>query len=186
MPSGYALVMHCSLPGITIRRATSVDAEAIGLVHVRSWQWAYRGHFPDTYLDTIDLERRTRWWRRSFRDDPAMVAFVAVEGQHVVGYCHVGPSRTEGSDVGELYSIYLLEDAAGRGIGAALMAAAIDALRSMGFDEAILWVLGSNSRTRRFYETEGWRDDGGRSSHTLRGGIEAAAVRYRIQLTEGR
>jgi L-amino acid N-acyltransferase YncA len=169
-------------PGIEIRRATAADADAIGFVHVRSWQWAYRGQFPDRFLDTIDQVRRTRWWRKALAMDPAMAVFVATDGDEVLGYCHVGASRTEGADIGELHSVYLLEHAIGRGIGRALMQAGLDALHTLGFDEAMLWVLGSNTATRRFYEAAGWRDDGGRHTYTLRDGVEAAAVRYRIRL----
>jgi GNAT superfamily N-acetyltransferase len=167
---------------IRIRRANVEDAAGIGTVHVRAWQWAYRGHFPDSFLDTIDLARRTRWWRKTLVSDPAMAVFVAVEDDQVLGYCHVGPSRTEGPTIGELHSIYLLAHAAKRGIGRALMAAGLDTLQSIGFDEAMLWVLASNDATRRFYEMSGWYDDGGRHTYTLRDGIEAAAVRYRIKL----
>jgi len=169
-------------PGIEIRRATADDADTIGLVHVRSWQWAYRGQFPDDFLDTIDLDRRTLWWRKALAADPGMLVFVAAERDGIVGYCHVGTSRTEGTEVGELHSVYLLEHATRRGIGRALMLAGLDALRSMGFAEAMLWVLGSNVATRSFYEAAGWYDDGGRHTYSLRDGVEAAAVRYRIHL----
>jgi GNAT superfamily N-acetyltransferase len=50
--------------------------------------------------------------------------------------------------------------AGGGGAGQALMAALLRALRDERFQEAILWVLEDNPRTRRFYELAGWGADG--------------------------
>ena len=174
--------MSSPAPGIEIRRAVADDATGIGSVHVESWQWAYRDQLPDRFLASLDRDRRIRWWRQALHGNPEMVTFVATEDDHMVGYCSVGASRTDGETGGELYSIYLLEHVAGRGIGRALLEAGLDALRAMGFEEAMLWVLGSNERTRRFYEASGWHDDGGRHTYTLRDGVRAAAMRYRIRL----
>jgi hypothetical protein len=43
---------------ITVRHATVGDAPALGRVHVRAWQAAYRGHKPDDYLDGLRPEER--------------------------------------------------------------------------------------------------------------------------------
>ena len=37
-----------------VRRATVDDADAIGWIHVESWQVAYRGLVPDWYLGSLD------------------------------------------------------------------------------------------------------------------------------------
>ena len=39
-----------------VRWATPDDADALGEVHVTTWQSAYRGIFPDAFLDELDLE----------------------------------------------------------------------------------------------------------------------------------
>jgi GNAT superfamily N-acetyltransferase len=52
------------MPAPLVRRATLADADAIGLVHVRSWQSAYRGKIPQDYLDGLDPVRRSHVWRR--------------------------------------------------------------------------------------------------------------------------
>ena len=38
-------------PMVPVRKANVEDSAGIGLVHVRSWQVAYRGHMPDEFLD---------------------------------------------------------------------------------------------------------------------------------------
>ncbi|WP_157605345.1 hypothetical protein [Schlesneria paludicola] len=47
---------------MNVRRATAADAESIALVHVLSWQHAYRGIVPDSVLNHLSVEaRRTTW-----------------------------------------------------------------------------------------------------------------------------
>jgi hypothetical protein len=43
---------------VTIRRATINDAARIAETHVRSWQSAYRGLFPQDYVDSLDRAQR--------------------------------------------------------------------------------------------------------------------------------
>jgi hypothetical protein len=51
---------------VTIRRATVQDAPALGRLHVRAWQAAYRGQMPDDYLDGLRPEERAAGWERSY------------------------------------------------------------------------------------------------------------------------
>ena len=94
---------------------------------------------------------------------------IAVDGHDILGFASVGPSRDDDSlpDTGELLSLYLVERAAGTGVGARLLTEAEPRLRTRGFDRASLWVLGTNARARRFYEREGWTWDGTESAHQV-------------------
>jgi GNAT superfamily N-acetyltransferase len=60
------------------------------------------------------------------------------------------------------------------------MASTLEAMRGRGVPDAILWVLQDNPRARRFYEREGWREDGAAESDYL--GVTVALTRYRIDL----
>ena len=67
------------------------------------------------------------------------------------------------------------------------MSAALVALRAAGFTTAMLWVLGTNARARRFYERRGWRPDG--TSKVARLGCvrgHRRALRHRRDLRSGR
>ncbi|HUZ14719.1 MAG TPA: GNAT family N-acetyltransferase, partial [Gaiellaceae bacterium] len=101
---------------------------------------------------------------------------VAEEGGVVVGFAWTGDSRDEPGK-GELFAIYVVPEAWGSGAGSALMASALEALRS--YSSATLWVLEDNPRARRFYEREGWSLDGGRRDEEFLG-VTVAEVRYRI------
>jgi hypothetical protein len=48
---------------LVIRSAVAGDADAMGLLHVRAWQSAYRGVMPDAYLDGLEPEERVAMWR---------------------------------------------------------------------------------------------------------------------------
>mgnify|MGYP001076255222 CR=1 FL=1 len=47
------------------------------------------------------------------------------------------------------------------------------------FDEAILWVATENPRARRFYEREGWSEDGERVDESIPG-VSLPETRYRV------
>jgi ribosomal protein S18 acetylase RimI-like enzyme len=172
---------------VSIRAAIPDDAASIAIVHVRSWQVAYRGQLPDELLDNLSVEQRTRWWAEGFwsKDIAHRRLLVAEADGSIRGFAVVGPSRDESATdgTGELYAIYADPDVWGQGIGRLLMERAVDELRSAGFAEATLWVLETNERARRFYEVAGWQTDGARRVERLReGGVEAVEVRYRRDL----
>jgi GNAT superfamily N-acetyltransferase len=170
-----------------IRRALADDALGVATVHVRSWQAAYKGLMPATYLDQLDVERRRVGWERNIAeaDWPRAGTLVATEANvHVVGFAHIGPAREGDGDptvVGELAAIYLLPGVWGSGVGRRLMLAAVNLLRDAGFAEAILWVLEGNERAQRFYEIGGWQLDGAAKDVVI-ADIPLAEVRYRLVL----
>jgi GNAT superfamily N-acetyltransferase len=121
----------------------------IGLVHVRSWQVAYRGLVPQDFLDRLDPVRRGEHWERqlSAKGEQSGRVLVAEVDGHVVGFAAIGPSSDEdGGGDGEVRAIYLLVGYWGQGIGKALMGSALDALRQAGFSQATLWALVTNLR----------------------------------------
>lgn len=170
-----------------IRRALADDALGVATVHVRSWQAAYSGLLPDTYLDQLDVDARRAAWAGTIAqaDWPGTGTLVATEANgNVAGFAHVGPARDDDLDplvVGELASIYVLPQAWGSGVGRRLMLAAVNVLRDAGFGAAILWVLDGNDRAQRFYEIGGWQLDGAAKDIVI-AETTLAEVRYRLVL----
>ena len=146
----------------TIRRARLEDAEGITRAHLQSWRSSYRGLLPGEYLDGLDFEQRLEGWRQGLVQAGAAV-FVAVEPgrERIVGFCAVGRNRGAPESLpdyqGELYSIYLMEEAKGRGVGRALFQRGADWLRGNGLVPFVLWVLKGNDAARGFYERLGGR-----------------------------
>jgi ribosomal protein S18 acetylase RimI-like enzyme len=175
--------------GASIRPARPNDAAAIAQVHIRTWQTAYRGQLPDTYLDALhnELEARTARWQGLIADARARrwVQLVAELDERVIGFVTFGPSEAETHEpqIGEIYAIYVDPSYWNRGYGRELFVAATHGLAEAGFTTATLWVLETNARARRFYDIAGWMADGAtKTDH--RGDIELREVRYRRALKD--
>ena len=165
--------------GLVVRDATLDDAEAMGRVHVRAWQAAYRGAMPDAYLDGLDPTDRARMWRSGIAERPENLPLVAVRDGNVVGHAACGPT-TDPAGAGELYSINVDPLDWGHGAGRALLEE-VDRRLMASHDAAVLWVVPSNARARRFYERAGWSVDGAeRTAEVL--GVSVPEIRYRKQL----
>jgi acetyltransferase (GNAT) family protein len=167
---------------VTVRRATAADAPAIGRVHVRAWQAAYRGQMPDGYLDGLCPEDRAAYWnsvlaREDFRGRrPGRRT--GRRGRRVRGRRPVAgpPGRRRAVRHQPRPGHW------GTGAGRALLEAVQVELARLGFAESVLWVLPGNARARRFYEAAGWAFDGTeRDSEAF--GASFAEVRYRRRST---
>lgn len=171
---------------MSLRRARAEDAMGIAIVHVRSWQAAYFGLMPQEYLDSLGAEQRLPRWERVLREAewPQAGTFVAEDGGKITGFASICPARDDDADpgrAGELAAIYLLPEWWGMGVGQQLMTSALSALSDAGYGEALLWVLDTNSRARRFYEAASWQADGAVKEDPSRGFV-LKEVRYRRSL----
>jgi GNAT superfamily N-acetyltransferase len=184
-PDGPTTVHAPALP-YRVRPARPGDARAIATVHVASWQQAFAGLLPDRFLADLSVDRRTDDWS-SWIDGPPTHHVLVVEREapdagdgdahahagDIVGLAHAGPSRDHdaSSGTGELYTIYLLADTWGLGLGTVLQDAILTRLSADGCDAVTLWVLGTNTRARRFYQRRGWRQDAGERTQEFGGSV---------------
>jgi ribosomal protein S18 acetylase RimI-like enzyme len=171
---------------VTIRPARVDDADAVGEVHVRAWQSAYRGVMPDDYLDGLQPQDHATRWREHLIAPSSDGHLLVVDDDHrVVGFASFGPALDSDvpSDIGQLYAINLDPDVWGRGLGRELLSVATDRLRELGYVEAVLWVVPDNQRARRLYESEGWSDDDLRRDDEVFG-VVVSQMRYRRLLVE--
>ena len=136
-----------------IRAAKVEDAAAIAHVHVQSWRTTYAGIVPAEYLASLDEAERVPLWQDWLTSDISL--FVAEIERKVVGIAVGGAIREplEAYDA-ELYTIYLLEEAQGRGLGSALVKTVAQTLVQQGFQSMMVWALEQNSAVR-FYEKAG-------------------------------
>lgn len=170
---------------LELRRARVDDAAAVAEAHIASWRHAYVGLVPQSLLDGLSVPEGTeRWSTRIEQADPTARRFVVAEVDGAVrGFASVGNSRDEDAPAttGELSAIYLHPDVMGHGIGHRLHERALDELRVLRRSEARLWVLATNSATRRFYERHLWtHDDVGLV--VVKAGFPLDATRYRRRL----
>jgi ribosomal protein S18 acetylase RimI-like enzyme len=148
-------------PRITLRLAAREDAPAIGAVFdaaVRAG-WTYLGNLAAEPMFTAQ-----DWDRLVAEHLPPNMLLVAVDDTRgVVGYTAVHPAD------GELFLLFVHPGYAGRGIGRTLLAAAHDALRTVGRAEAFLFVHEQNERALAVYAAAGYRPDGSDRVSDFRG-----------------
>jgi GNAT superfamily N-acetyltransferase len=140
---------------MTIRAAVAGDVGALAQVQVATWRSAYRGILPDDFLASLSDTAYEERWGRIIGDGTSLV-YVAEDAGEMVGFASAGRQRGNGPVYGgELYAIYVLEEAQGRGHGRGLVRAVVDGLRGLGVAGMIVWVLGDNLPARAFYERLG-------------------------------
>jgi diamine N-acetyltransferase len=93
--------------------------------------------------------------------NPQRLYWLAEAEGRLLGYCKLAlacgfPQFARGSHVIELKQLYTAPDATGQGVGAALMAWAMDAARQRGADEMQLSVWSGNDGAQRFYARYGF------------------------------
>ncbi|MEO8485837.1 MAG: GNAT family N-acetyltransferase [Betaproteobacteria bacterium] len=145
--------------GITIRRATVGDAEAIARVRIDGWRRNYRGLVPQASLDAMSVEASLPLWQRvlaaSLPGDVASV-FVAQGESGVVGFA-AGNRLAEPKVAfdAELTAVYLAHDVQRRGLGRRLVGTIAAERAARGATGMIAWVLAGNQGARQFFEAIG-------------------------------
>ena len=165
-----------------IQPAELGDAPAIAGVVVESWRAAYRGLVADEFLDELSVDDRTGRWASRIAAPHASV-LVADDDGSVVGACSSAapsPDRDARPGCAELGALYVHPDHWRRGVGRALLSAALAGLDAAGWREVTLWVLAGNEAAISFYRRFGFRADGAEGVHPRSG---AATARFCRSLT---
>ncbi len=104
------------------------------------------------------------------------------DGRGLLGYVGCGTNRDPDPppDAGEVRSMFVASSAWRRGVGSALMDAALDDLRERGYTAAVVWSFADNDPANAFYERMGFTRDGAERSNEAWAHIPE--VRYRRNL----
>ena len=114
------------------------DTDGKGFVHWKSWQETYTGRMPEAFIARQTLEK----CQENARRWPENTLVVRLNGK-IVGFSCYG---TDDSGAGEVFSIYLLKEAQGLGLGRKLMDATLSRLDRRS--PVTLWVLENNDPAR--------------------------------------
>lgn len=175
---------------VEIRRAQADDAADIAAIHLSSLRAAYAGLIPDDLLRLMfeprDTNGRIRLWRRWIEGSRIRTVVAGVDGA-VAGFCAMHPVRDPSvpAGLGEITAICVHPAHWRHGFGRRLCEEMIGEAHERGLAEVVLWVLESNARARRFYESLRFRTDG-RQGVFLEGREGTLhEVRYRRSAAEG-
>jgi ribosomal protein S18 acetylase RimI-like enzyme len=165
---------------IKLRRAGTDDWAAIAAIHAASWRSAYRGIYPDSYLDGEAPEERRAFWRQALAEmDPELDAVFLAEDEtgEAVGFACL--FRKAEAAAPWLDNLHVLPERKGVGIGRRLIAAAAAWLVAKEPEAALqLGVWKDNVAARNFYARLGGREVEEYELETPGGGT-AAQVRVR-------
>jgi ribosomal protein S18 acetylase RimI-like enzyme len=141
-----------------IRPARLEDVPGIAKVQVDSWRTSYKGLIADEFLAALTYERRMQVWSQNLTD-PQNNSFLYVGETRlgeIAGFVSAGAEREGDPNYrGELYAIYLLQQAQRHGLGRKLVDIAMRELCERGYSSMLLWVLRDNLPARKFYEAIG-------------------------------
>lgn len=150
----------------------------VGALHQRSRVAAYSVFLPAEALTEPTAEEMGRYWVERWGWEQADHRMTVAERDgRLVGFSYLGPDDAGAPDTGLLNALHVEPDERGRGIGRALMADALAAMRARRWTRATLWVVERNEPARRFYERGGWAATGARR-HTLIGSAVVPQLRY--------
>ena len=165
---------------LQIRLATPYDIPEMIEVHRLSWEAAYRGIIPDSYIEEMNT-RRPGSFTAMITPENTTQHIIIREGT-VVGILGIDEPRDEDLDSQyyELQGIYLHPDYYRQGIGSEAMEFAYSLARNLGKTFMVLWVLDENQAATDFYEMQGFCADG--ASRVYYFGREMEGIRMRKAL----
>lgn len=129
-----------------LRAANEDDLEAVAGIWHRGWLDAHLGRVPEALVEHRQPEHFVGLVRKRIP-----LTTVAIDGDQVVGFVTVHDEEVE--------QIYVAAAARGGGVADALLRHAEEKIATRGA-AAWLAVVAGNTRARRFYERNGWRDGG--------------------------
>jgi GNAT superfamily N-acetyltransferase len=146
---------------IAVRRATAVDAPALG----RMGAGLMRLHYAFDSQRFLDPGARPEAGYASFLrgqlDDHEHAVFVAEQDGRVVGYIYAGVEPLSWKELrdraGFLHDLVVVEDARRGGVATALLTAAIEWLATLNVPRVMLWTAQQNTAAQELFEKRGFR-----------------------------
>jgi ribosomal protein S18 acetylase RimI-like enzyme len=134
-----------------IRRAELSDIDAVRAIGLQTWPIAYGGLVADEFI----TDGLAQWWPREAveRGVTNGITLVAAEGDELIGMTGLGRQ----DDFWVMWKLYVLPGHQGKGVGKALLDAAVAALPD-GTTELLLDVLVANEKAIGFYRSQGFRE----------------------------
>lgn len=130
-----------------LRRATPEDAQAVARIWYPGWCEGHLGNVPQQLVDA----RPEATFEPRALEHVQHTTVATVDGE-VAGFVVVVGNEVE--------QVYVSAGHRGSGVAQALLAAAEQEVAANGHSSAWLAVVAGNARARRFYERQGWTDEG--------------------------
>ncbi len=141
---------------IAIRRASIGDAFRLGEIGRATFTDTFGHLYPAEDLgEFLRTAHAPEAWSRRLHDPHIAVWIVEGHGGDVQGYASAGPCKLPVPDLeanaGELFQLYLRQDARGNRLGSRLLETALAWLESRRFDPLYVGVWSGNAGAQRLY-----------------------------------
>jgi GNAT superfamily N-acetyltransferase len=151
---------------MNFRSATIKDIPVIVKINLDTWKTAYKSIFPSEFLQNLSYKEKELRWRERF-NNPEKCEFIYLaetDSKKIIGFSMGSLQQTDLSlripsiskYIGELMSIYILQEYQRRRIGTKLVKMVVERLLESGINSMIVWVLRDSPNTK-FYEILGGR-----------------------------
>ena len=145
---------------VTLRPARPDEAEALAQLHVEAWLDAHASLAPTAAVKALDAARRLPAWQ-GYLADPTQHVLVADQGSKLAGLvCFGKASQPALGDQAAIKHLYVVATARHKGVGKALLQAALRQIAKAGFTKATLAVVSQNTAARRSYTSCGGQETG--------------------------
>ena len=128
-----------------VRRAQPGDAEVVGRL-LFDFNTEFETETPDAATFTERFERLLA------REDVVVLLSGEPGAETGFAFTTLRPTPYHVGDLAQLEELYVLPDLRDRGVGTALLTAAVEAVRAAGAEEMHIGVDEVDTDTRRFYE----------------------------------
>ena len=147
-----------------VRKSRLSDLEQITLIHVKSWETAFKGLMPERYINNYTLEDRNAEWL-SVLGSGSESLIVAEDNNKLVGFL----SYSENVNFLNLSKLYLCPSMYGEGVGGLLMKQMENEALTASLDLIRLYVLDNNKSAINFYSKQGFEFGDGFESEEFEG-----------------
>jgi GNAT superfamily N-acetyltransferase len=164
----------------SVRPAAPGEGAVLARIYLSSGRAAWSRHLSPVGLSGVSSPAED--WER-WISDPDLIVLVAERRDQpaaVALLCRSTDADSDPARVALLDRLYTEPASWRRGLGRALLDAAMEQLRERGFREVTLWTAEWNT-SRGFYENLGWTLDGSTREKTF-AGATFTEVRYRNQV----
>ena len=145
----------------TVRLA--MPSESVDLARIQRRAWSEPGALAAAVAG-MGADEATRAWHDAIVRPPLahFRVLVAIGEPGVVAFAVTGPSPDEDAEerVGAIGEFVVDPRERGRGHGSRLLNAAVDTLRTDGYEVATIWVQAADDALRAFLTACGWAADG--------------------------
>lgn len=141
---------------MTIRPGRAEDIDALVRIFRACWLESYRDLLSEDVRNAMNVEKARDLWLPALSSKTDRETLVACMGENPIGMARIGcdpdfPIR------GHLFSLYVEPKHAGKGVGSALLTAALSKLAERGFKEISLWVFKANLGACGLYKKMGFK-----------------------------